>query len=131
MRVYLITKDKKLIIKEVDNRKKFFDWNEGSYRLDGSCVRLTMKNGGINPKAMIIFIEGNPISINSTVKEKSMDLLDEEIYRTDLESVAHVDRGLGILNWFKNINTEKVVLYIVLGLMAIYAIYLYSKGELI
>jgi len=127
MKIYLITKEKKVIVKEANNRYKFWTWNEGSYRLDSSCVRLSMKSGGINPNAELIFTENSPLPINSVIKEDTK-MFDEVILKNALESVAHVDRGSSIFNWFKDLNSEKIVMWITLACLGIYLLYTYTHG---
>lgn len=127
MKAYLITKDKKVIVRDTNERNKFMFWNDGAYRLESSCVRLSFKKGGINPTAEIIFTENSPLPINSEKKEDKL-MFDEVILRNALESVAHATHSNSLFGFLKDINGTKAVTYIVMALFGIYILWQYTHG---
>jgi len=129
MKVYLITKNKEVIFEEVSSRKKFFTWNEGVYRLESSCVRLSSCNGKIGSEAELIFVENNPFPINSNSTESEVKkMFNEEIVGNDIESVAHVAHGNSMFEWLRNLKPEKAAIWITLGGLGIYLFWLWQHG---
>ena len=96
----IITKAKGIVIKKVSDSKDFFVWRKGIYNLDRTSVGLTKRPGfGLNPSPELIFIEGEPMPINSEVDPTL--LLERIVIDNALKQVSDV--RFPFLNWIMDI----------------------------
>jgi hypothetical protein len=102
LRVYLITKEKKVTVKDVNGKEQFLFYNDGAYKLDGECVKLSFRGGRVNPEAELFFIENNPFPINKSDRQE-MGMLEEVVIRNALENVVSIS-GQGLMGLFNKFS---------------------------
>lgn len=122
MKIFIITKEKKVIEKNADSKEQYYFFNKCAYKLDGNCVRLTFKDNHVNPEAILFFVEGDPLPINVTdeARKEAMSLFDEEVLKNAIENVTKI-KGEGFGGFFWKIidtisNPKVITAMVVLGI---------------
>jgi len=130
MKVFIITKDKQELEFNVDPKQKFFEHNQMIYRLEPSSIRLSYKEGRINPTAELIFLENNPLPINSTLNPEDKKMFNDEIIIQDIIASSHAEPFGGIFGFLRNLFTMKGLKYIVIGGFIMYIAYMIVTKQL-
>jgi len=89
MKVYMVTKERKVVCLKVNPAQSHFYFRNGAYKLDGNAVRLHYVEGRVNPEAELIYVEDNPfprVSVEVDDKYQS-SILEESVLRNALENV--------------------------------------------
>lgn len=138
MKAFIITKDKKLIEKEIDASEPFFIYKSGAYKIDSECIKLRSKQNHINPQAELYYVEGNSTPLTKLPKpkiqgkeseEESVDLLDEVVIQNWIENVKRL-QGESIFDKIEKLFSFKLAVILLALLFAVVIIRGFLTGEI-
>lgn len=136
MKLYLLTKAKKIIVEEVPASQRFWIYNEGAYHLESSSIKLSyqIRKGKINPNAEIFFTEGCPDPLGSPGASSGIAVLDSSIYENFLDSIGHASYSEGLMKKLGKlrdaVTNPKSISIICFALAGLYIAYLYLHGAI-
>jgi len=125
IKVYMITKSRHVDTFTIDDSIKFFRYRRGYYFVDRNAVNLTSKpNKIVNPTPELIYFEGNPLPVNSTVNINSLldDVVLDNFFR-EVSGVKHTfldklfDYAFSLIK-----RPVKLLEYIILIIVAIFVV---------
>jgi hypothetical protein len=136
LKLYLLTKAKKVIIQEVPASQRFWIYNEGAYHLESSSIKLSyqIRKGKINPNAEIFFTEGCPDPLGAPQAQSGLKILDSTFYQNFLDSIGHASYSEGLMKKLgrlrDSIANPKSISIICFVLAGLYIAYLYLHGAI-
>jgi hypothetical protein len=130
VKVYFLTKERNVIVKDITTPTRWIAYNDSIYRIDNSAIGMSKEKGTLKPIAEIVFQEGNPYplftaDVQTSQENEEIDIMDDVLFKNLIEnSNPKSDFGFkNITGFFENIFNMKTLMIVIAIPVSLYVIY--------